>query len=134
MQAAGQYGRASGKKTENARVRIALLGAALKPATNDTRGTGARPLVEALSERGATPVVRDPTDAAKSIVDESGYTELAESARSALDGVDGAVVVTDWHELVALDSKFDLSATPVLVDGKRLIKRREELVYEGLTW
>ena len=43
-------------------------------------------------------------------------------------------MVTDWHELVALDSKFDLSATPVLVDGRRLIKRREELVYEGLTW
>jgi UDP-glucose 6-dehydrogenase len=122
------------KHTEIAGARIAVLGAAFKPGTNDTRGTRARPLVETLSERGATPVVYDPTDAAEVIADESKRTELAESARSALDGADGAVVVTDWDEFASLDSEFDLMAEPVVVDGRRIVSRREGLVYEGLTW
>jgi UDPglucose 6-dehydrogenase len=33
-----------------------------------------------------------------------------------------------------LDDEFDAMATPVVVDGRRIIERREGITYEGLTW
>jgi UDPglucose 6-dehydrogenase len=42
--------------------------------------------------------------------------------------------VTDWKEISELDAEFDAMATPVVVDGRRAIDRRDGLVYEGLTW
>jgi nucleotide sugar dehydrogenase len=122
------------RHTEIAGSRIAVLGAAFKPGTDDTRGSRARPLVEALSERGARPVVYDPTDAAEVIAGETERAQVAESARSALEGAGGALVVTGWDEFGALDSEFDLMAEPVVVDGRRIVRRREGIVYEGLTW
>ncbi|MFC6764412.1 UDP binding domain-containing protein, partial [Natrinema soli] len=56
------------------------------------------------------------------------------SAAAALDGSDGAVVVTDWDEFAALDEAFDTMANPVVVDGRRIIERREGITYDGLTW
>ena len=46
----------------------------------------------------------------------------------------GAVVVTDWDEFAALDEEFDTMATPVVVDGRRIVERRDGITYEGLTW
>jgi UDPglucose 6-dehydrogenase len=114
--------------------RVAVLGAAFKPGTDDTRGTRARPLIESLARRGATPVVYDPTEAAEVLVHEHEAAILADSAGSALDGADGAAVITDWDEFATLDSEFDLMAQPVVIDGRRIISRREGLTYEGLTW
>ncbi|MGM0398476.1 MAG: UDP binding domain-containing protein, partial [Halobacteriota archaeon] len=57
-----------------------------------------------------------------------------DTAAAALDGADGALVVTDWPEFADLDEEFDAMATPVVVDGRRIIERREGLVYQGLTW
>jgi UDPglucose 6-dehydrogenase len=58
----------------------------------------------------------------------------ADAAATALDGAHGAVVVTDWDEFAALDSAFDRMATPVVVDGRHIVTRREGITYEGLTW
>ncbi len=57
----------------------------------------------------------------------------AESAAAALDGADGAVVVTEWDEFAALDAEFDAVATPIVVDGRRIVERRDGITYEGLT-
>ncbi len=60
--------------------------------------------------------------------------EYADSAAIALEGASGAVVVTGWDEFGALDAEFDEMAAPVVVDGRRSIKRRDGITYEGLTW
>jgi len=60
--------------------------------------------------------------------------EYADSATGALEGASGAVVVTDWDEFAALDSEFDAMNESVVVDGRRIIDRREGITYEGLTW
>jgi UDPglucose 6-dehydrogenase len=56
----------------------------------------------------------------------------ADSVTAALDGADGAVVVTNWDEF-ATDAAFNAMATPIVVDGRRIIERREGGTYEGLT-
>ncbi|SFR47257.1 UDP-glucose 6-dehydrogenase AglM [Halorubrum sodomense] len=112
---------------------IAVLGLAFKPGTDDMRNSRAIPVIDDLQERGATVTAYDPVaaDNAPDYVDDVTY---AESAAAALDGADAAVVVTDWDEFDALDEEFDAMATPIVVDGRRIIERREGITYEGLTW
>ena len=60
--------------------------------------------------------------------------EDADSAATGFAGTDGAVVGTDWDEFATLDDEFAAMATPVVVDGHRIIEPTADLVYEGLTW
>jgi UDPglucose 6-dehydrogenase len=60
--------------------------------------------------------------------------QYVESPVAALDGASAALIVTDWEEITALDEEFDAMTTPVVVDGRRAISRRDGIVYEGLTW
>ncbi len=113
--------------------RVAVLGLAFKPGTDDIRGSRAKPVIEGLLDRGAAVVAYDPR-AAGAMADTFPEIEYADSAEAALDGADGAAVVTDWPEFADLDSAFDAMADPVVVDGRRIISRREGITYEGLTW
>jgi len=113
--------------------RIAVLGLAFKPGTDDIRNTRAVPVIEGLQERGADIVAYDPV-ATENMRERYPDIEYADSAANALAGASGAVVVTDWDEFAALDAEFDDMAAPVVVDGRRIIERRDGLTYEGLTW
>ncbi|MFC7026795.1 UDP-glucose 6-dehydrogenase AglM [Halomicroarcula sp. GCM10025324] len=113
--------------------RIAVLGLAFKPGTDDIRSTRAVPVIEGLQARGADVVAYDPvaTDNMREKYPDIAY---ADSAAEALDGASGAVVVTDWDEFAALDDEFDAMADPVVIDGRRIVAPREGITYEGLTW
>ena len=78
-------------------------------------------------------VAYDPR-AADEMAKEYPDVEYADSAAAALEGAHGAVVVTDWPEFADLDEEFDAMADPVVVDGRRIVSRREGITYEGLTW
>ena len=110
--------------------RIAVLGLAFKPGTDDMRNSRAIPVIRGLRERGAAVTAYDPvaTENAKEYLDDVDYTDSAEAALA------GAVVVTDWDEFATLDEEFDAMADPVVVDGRRIVERRDGITYEGLTW
>jgi len=115
--------------------RVAVLGLAFKPGTDDVRGSRAVPIVEGLRERGARPVAYDPESGAVAAMRERlPEVEYVDSARAALDGAAGALVVTDWEEFARIDDAFDAMTDPVVVDGRRVVERRDGIVYEGLTW
>ncbi|ELZ52535.1 nucleotide sugar dehydrogenase [Halorubrum hochstenium ATCC 700873] len=113
--------------------RVAVLGLAFKPGTDDVRNSRAIPVVEQLQEHGAAVTAYDPvaTENAKAYLDD---VEYADSAAAALADADGAVVVTDWDEFAALDEEFDAMTNPIVVDGRRIVERRDGITYEGLTW
>ncbi|MFB6092319.1 MAG: UDP-glucose 6-dehydrogenase AglM [Haloquadratum sp.] len=111
--------------------RVAVLGLAFKPGTDDVRNSRAIPLVEALCDAGADVVGYDPV-ATENFRERYPDIEYAGTAASALDGADAALVVTDWPEFADLDGEFDAMATPVVVDGRRIVTRREGIVYESL--
>ncbi|WP_128905486.1 UDP-glucose 6-dehydrogenase AglM [Halorubrum amylolyticum] len=118
--------------------RVAVLGLAFKPGTDDIRNSRAIPVIEGLRERGAEVVGYDPV-AAENTRERFPDIEYADSAAAALDGASAALVVTDWDEFAALDDAFDAmggaaAEGPVVIDGRRVIERREGLTYEGLTW
>ncbi len=113
--------------------RIAVLGLSFKPGTDDIRNTRAMPLIDALLDNGASVVAYDPV-AAGNMREQYPDITYADSPADALTGADGALVVTDWPEFADLDQEFDAMSTPVVVDGRRIIERRDGLLYEGLTW
>ena len=113
--------------------RVAVLGLALKPGTDDVRNSRAIPVIEGLQQRGAEVVAYDPI-AAENMREHFPDIQYAESPAAALNGASAALVVTDWEEITALDEEFDAMATPIVVDGRRAISRRDGIVYEGLTW
>ena len=78
-------------------------------------------------------MVYDPV-AAENMREHFPGVEYAPSAAAALDGTNGAVVVTDWVGVAALDDEFNAMADLVVVDGHRVIERREGITYEGLAW
>ncbi|WP_144902895.1 UDP-glucose 6-dehydrogenase AglM [Halobellus captivus] len=111
--------------------RVAVLGLAFKPGTDDIRNSRAIPLVDALLDAGAEVVGYDPV-ATENFRERYPGIEYADSADAALDGADAALVVTDWPEFADLGSEFDGMATPVVVDGRRIVTRRDGIVYESL--
>jgi UDPglucose 6-dehydrogenase len=113
--------------------RVAVLGLAFKPGTDDIRNSRAVPVIEGLQERGAEVVAYDPV-AVEHMRERFPAIRYESSPAAALEGAVAALVVTDWPEVTALDEEFDAMATPVVVDGRRAIGRRDGLVYEGLTW
>ena len=113
--------------------RVAVLGLSFKPGTDDIRNSRAIPVIEGLLDRGATVVGYDPV-ATEEMREQFPDIEYASAPDEALDGASGAVVVTDWDEFAALDEEFDAMTRPVVVDGRRIISRREGVSYEGLTW
>ncbi|TKX61412.1 UDP-glucose 6-dehydrogenase AglM [Halorubrum sp. GN12_10-3_MGM] len=112
---------------------VAVLGLAFKPGTDDIRNSRAIPVIEGLQARGAEIVAYDPV-AVENMHERFPGIEYVHTPTEALSKAAVALVVTDWEEIAALDNEFDLMSTPIVVDGRRAIDRRDGIVYEGLTW
>jgi UDPglucose 6-dehydrogenase len=113
--------------------RVAVLGLAFKSGTDDIRGSRAKPVIEGLGARGAEVVAYDPV-ATEEMREEYPDIEYADAPEKPLEGAEAALIVTEWEEIAELDVEFDRMETPVVIDGRRAIDRREGLTYEGLTW
>jgi UDPglucose 6-dehydrogenase len=117
--------------------RVALLGLAFKPDTDDMRGASSLVLASRLEGEGASVVAYDPVaeDAARPLLPK---VEMAASAAEALDGADAAVLVTEWPEFAEV--KWPEMARrmkhPLVVDGRNFLDaesiREAGLTYEGI--
>ena len=101
--------------------RVALLGLAFKPETDDMREASSLVLAARLLAEGAEvtaydPVVDGSTDRLKGVA-------LKPDVAGAVTGADAAVLVTEWRGI--LDSDWadvrDRMRTPVLIDGRNAL-------------
>nr|WP_321163286.1 UDP binding domain-containing protein [Halorubrum ezzemoulense] len=113
--------------------RVAVLGLAFKLGTDDIRNSRAIPVIEGLQARGAEIVAYDPV-AIENMRERFPDVEYVDTPDAALSEAAAALVVTDWEAITGLDEEFNAMRTPVVVDGRRAIDRRDGIVYEGLTW
>jgi UDPglucose 6-dehydrogenase len=99
--------------------KVALLGLAFKPNTDDTREAPAFVLAGRLLAEGADVVAWDPVARADGL---HGIVQAA-TVEEALRGADAAVLVTEWPELADLDwaSLGQRMRTAVLVDGRNML-------------
>jgi UDPglucose 6-dehydrogenase len=107
--------------------RVALLGLAFKPNTDDLREAPSLKIAEALERHGARAIGYDPVAGKKA----SGLVpnlKVVFDPYEALKGAHAAVLVTEWDELRALDFKraASLMKEPsVLVDGRNALDPQE---------
>jgi UDP-glucose 6-dehydrogenase len=102
---------------------IALLGVAFKPNTDDVREATALVLAARLQSEGAHVRVYDPV-ASERASEMLGGAKICATAEEALDGADGAVLVTEWPEFRELDwadGVKDSMARPLIVDGRNFL-------------
>ena len=99
--------------------RVAILGLAFKPETDDVREARAAVVARALLEAGASVVGCDPQAAENFGV--LCDIEIAPSAEVALTGADCAILMTEWPEYAALPPAAftERMARPLLLDGRR---------------
>jgi UDPglucose 6-dehydrogenase len=102
--------------------RVALLGLAFKPDTDDMREASSLVLAARLQGEGAEVVAYDPvaSERAGQLLDS---VTLTGSALEALDGADAAVLVTEWREFAQLDwaEVAKRMARPLIVDGRNFL-------------
>ena len=114
--------------------RVALLGLAFKPGTDDVRESPAIPVAQSLHAEGAELSAYDPVAIAEaqSVLGDIPI-RYGESIGDAIDGVDAIVLVTAWEEFAQLpDLINEASPAPVLVDGRRIIDKCAVPKYEGI--
>jgi UDPglucose 6-dehydrogenase len=117
--------------------RVALLGLAFKPNTDDMREASSLVLSARLQADGASIVAYDPVaeEQARKLV--SGI-DFAGTPLEALEGADAAVLVTEWQELIQLDwaAAGAVMRGKLVVDGRNALDpqavRAAGLLYEGI--
>ena len=117
--------------------RVALLGLAFKPNTDDMREASSLVLSARLQGEGAVVVAYDPV-AEQRAGDLLPAVEMRRSALDAVEGADAVVLVTEWPEFAELDwvEVASRMANPLLIDGRNFIDpeavRAGGLIYEGI--
>ncbi|MDN3954741.1 UDP-glucose dehydrogenase family protein [Sporolactobacillus laevolacticus] len=108
-----RFGKLEGK-------RVAVLGLAFKPHTDDLRESPALVMIPKLAELGAEIIAYDPIaiiNAKKQIKEKIAYTE---DLSTALQNADFTVIITDWPEVKNIDllTFTKLMNDPVVFDGR----------------
>jgi UDPglucose 6-dehydrogenase len=103
--------------------RVALLGLAFKPGTDDVRFAPALALARRLLDAGAVVAGYDP-EAGPAAKADLPDLEVAADPYGALEGAHCAVVCTEWAEFRDLDPRQmrDAMAFPIVVDGRNLLE------------
>ena len=114
--------------------RVAVLGLAFKPDTDDVRESPAFPIIERLVTAGAEVTAYDPVamDTARLVLGETPV-RYAASLEDAVSAADVIVIVTRWREfehLPALLRKLDRA--PFVFDGRRMLDENEVEWYGGI--
>lgn len=122
--------------------RIAVLGMAFKPQTDDVRDSHSLPIIKQLLSAGASVTVHDPwiksPREGRLAENDLPGVEWASSPHAAAQGKDALLILTAWPEYRELDLKQikDCLAVPLIVDGRNIYEsgqlRELGIDYQGV--
>jgi len=102
--------------------RIAILGLAFKPETDDVREAVSIPLIRGLLTEGADVIAYDPAalQNARAILQDT--IAYARDPCECLDKADCCIIVTEWDEFktIAPSAFLERMRSPVVIDGRRI--------------
>jgi UDPglucose 6-dehydrogenase len=106
--------------------KIAILGLTFKPRTDDMRESPSLVIIKELLNMNANIYAYDPEGIpnAKLIYPDINYVD---SIDDAIDAADGAILVTEWHELRSLDPQYvkDKMKSPNFLDCRNIYNPEE---------
>jgi len=110
--------------------KIALLGLAFKPETDDIREAASIRIIRELLREGSTLRLYDPqamNNMKEIFGPDPDRLEYCASAYEAVRGVNALLLITEWEEFRTLDLKKvkGLMANPIIVDGRNIFKPEE---------
>jgi UDPglucose 6-dehydrogenase/GDP-mannose 6-dehydrogenase len=115
-------------------LKVAVMGLAFKPGTDDMRESPSIPIVNALHAEGAVISAFDPVaieEAQKVFTDVD--IDYAASIEEAVQGVDAVIIVTIWDEFHTLPEIINnMPSQPLLIDGRRMIDKDAVSRYDGI--
>jgi UDPglucose 6-dehydrogenase len=104
-------------------LKIAMLGLAFKPETDDMREAPSIKLAEALSKLGADTIAYDPvaTENAKKVIGET--IKYANSIDKAISDADAVFIVTEWETVkqINLPDMLHKMKQPIIFDGRNCL-------------
>lgn len=106
--------------------RIAVLGLAFKPNTDDMREAASLVVTQKLSNSGAEVVAYDPiaTENAKRLLDDN--VQYVNSVEEAVEKADATLVLTEWDEIRNVDPEvFNTMNYPLVIDGRNCFSLEE---------
>ena len=110
---------------------IAVLGLAFKANTDDVRESRSIPVIRELIRKGAIVKAYDPMamENMKKIFPDIIYCR---SVKEALEEADACLILTDWEEFSEPD--FSVMKRKIVIEGRRVLKNKEGIIYEGVCW
>ncbi len=114
--------------------RVAIMGLAFKPGTDDMRESPAIPVVNGLIAKKANIKAYDPVaeEEAKKVFSNGGI-KYCPSVEEALDEVDAVLVLTRWSEFEQLPEVLrQMNISPLVIDGRRMLPKNSVEHYEGI--
>lgn len=115
-------------------VRVAVLGLAFKPGTDDMRESPAIPIVQELLAGSAKVKAFDPvaTHEAQKLF-ENQPIQYCETLADTIADVDVVLLLTRWNDFNALPELLkDMDTQPVVIDGRRMLDKTAFQRYEGI--
>ena len=119
---------------KNEKVRVAILGLAFKPETDDMRESPAIPIIRGLMSRGASIKAYDPAaqHQAQKIFD-SDKIQYCDTLEFAIKDVEAILLLTRWEPFRKLPEYLaDQIVPPLVIDGRRLLDKATIKRYEGI--
>ena len=119
--------------------KVAVLGLAFKPGTDDIRESPALDIIDQLLNEGAEVAAYDPMAMERVKSQYPGCIQLADNAYRACAGAAVVILATEWPEFLQLDWKRIKSqmASPFIVfDGRNVLNQKElrslDFCYSGI--
>jgi len=114
--------------------KIAVLGLAFNPNTDDIRESPAIEIISRLKEIGANVIAYDPkaSENMRAIFPDINY---ADNVKDALKEADACLIITAWDEFKNLsDDDFGLMRGNVIIEGRKVLKYENVKSFQGICW
>lgn len=114
--------------------RIAILGMAFKPETDDMRESPAIPIIRHLLKEGAEIKAYDPVAEEEAIkLFGNHQINYFEKISEAISDVDAVVLLTSWDEFSQIPDMLSIfNPQPIFIDGRRMLTKSSFNHYEGI--
>jgi UDPglucose 6-dehydrogenase/GDP-mannose 6-dehydrogenase len=115
-------------------IRVAILGLAFKPGTDDMRGSPAIPIIKELLAQKTLIKAYDPVanNNAQKLFNNKNIS-FCDDLVGTVQNVHAILLITRWEEFKKIPNLLrDLDPQPIVIDGRRMLDKRSVARYEGI--